>query len=781
MVDRTDSWISSQDGPRWGLAVALALLALVLLLVVVRVQPPSPKPQNAPPDEFSAGRARQVLGALLGDGSPHPTGSPANARVRDRILARLRGLGYAPEVQRAFACNASAFGNCAWVENVLARLPGRQPGGAVLLVAHYDSVSGGPGASDDMTGVAAVLEVARALKAGPPPLHDILLLLDDGEEAGLLGAQAFVNQHPAAGQVQAVVNLEARGTSGPSLMFETSGPNRWLVSLFARHAPHPIMSSVFATIYDQLPNDTDLTIFKHRPQPVPGLNFAYIRRPAFYHTAHDDFAHASPASLQHHGDNALAAVRAAADADFASRPRGGAVFFDVLGFFVVRWPAGLSLVLALLALVLVVFAVVRARRRGARGGVGGSGGMGFGLLGFLAVVIAGGLAAFLLHMLLQMLGAFPIPWLARPLPYMAAFWLLVLAVVIAVASLFRRTGPAGLWAGVWLGWALLGVVVSWLAVGLSYLFVVPALVAGLAGLLPSGRRDDPASGWLTILPAVVAGLLWLPVILPLYDGLGTLGFLVMGVLLTVLLTTVAPLVPVAGTVWRRWLPLAAVALALVLAVVGLRSPRFSADSPQPVSFQFHLDADTGQARWIGRLSPPMPGPLRQAAGFAAPPQPPFPWSLPFARAFVAPAPAVALPAPELTVLESATAGGKRTVHLHLASPRGAQIQTLVIPRGAKPEALAVDGNAVQLGAGAGKRAGAVRREPDYRILTFLNVPPGGADLRFVLGETQPTNWYVTDRTPGLPAAGEALERARPATTIPFQDGDTTLVSRKVTI
>src|SRR4029077_10147210 len=133
--------------------------------------------------------------------------------------------------------------------------------------------------------------------------------------------------------------------------------------------------------------------------------------------------------------------------------------------------------------------VVRARRRGARGGVGG---MGFGLLGFLAVVIAGGLAAFLLHMLLRMLGAFPIPWLARPLPYIAAFWLLVLAVVIAVASLFRRAGPAGLWAGVWLGWAVLGVVVSWLAVGLSYLFVVPALVAGLGGALPARRGGRPA-------------------------------------------------------------------------------------------------------------------------------------------------------------------------------------------------------------------------------------------------------------------------------------------------
>ena len=87
MVDRTDRWISSEEGPRWGLAAALALLVLVLLLVVARHQAPAPKPANAPPAEFSAGRARQVLQELLGDGSPHP---PAARRTRGSATASSR-------------------------------------------------------------------------------------------------------------------------------------------------------------------------------------------------------------------------------------------------------------------------------------------------------------------------------------------------------------------------------------------------------------------------------------------------------------------------------------------------------------------------------------------------------------------------------------------------------------------------------------------------------------------------------------------------------------------
>ena len=56
----------------------------------------------------------------------------------------------------------------------------------------------------------------------------------------------------------------------------------------ARSLPHPVTTSLFATIYDQLPNDTDLTVFKRAQRA--GINFAYIGGGTQYHTPLDNFA-----------------------------------------------------------------------------------------------------------------------------------------------------------------------------------------------------------------------------------------------------------------------------------------------------------------------------------------------------------------------------------------------------------------------------------------------------------------------------------------------------------
>ena len=72
-------------------------------------------------------------------------------------------------------------------------------------------VAAGPGVSDDGAGVAAVLEIARALKSLPRTRHSIVILIDDGEEAGLLGARAFVDSHPWAKDIAAAINSMPAG------------------------------------------------------------------------------------------------------------------------------------------------------------------------------------------------------------------------------------------------------------------------------------------------------------------------------------------------------------------------------------------------------------------------------------------------------------------------------------------------------------------------------------------------------------------------------------------
>jgi hypothetical protein len=754
-----------EKGSGWGLLAALVLLALVLVLAHFRTRPPAPRPVDVPAGEFSAVRAQEVLKTLLGDGAPRPTGSVANARARERIVAHLRWLGYTPEVQQSFACER--FGNCARVANVVARLEGREPGKAVLLAAHYDSVPAGPGVGDDLAGVATVLEVARILKTGPPPRNPVIFLLDDGEEPGLLGAEAFA-ESPAGSEVGAVVNLEGRGTAGPSFMFETSGEDGWMVPLFTAQANRPVTSSLFVTIYDNMPNDTDLTVFKRKG--VPGLNFAFIGNPLHYHSSLDTFENLSPASLQHHGDNALAAVRGLAEADLASPPPGKAVFFDVLGWFVIHWPAGWSLALAVLALVLVIAAVVLGRRRGAFTG----GELAKGLLLLPGTLILTGALAFGIQMLLR--AAFPAPWIANPLPATLAFWFLPLAVTLGLAAwLARRTGAAALWAGSWIWWAVLGVLLAVLAPGTSYLFLVPALVAGIAGVV-SLATSPGVRAWAALLPLLVAALLWLPFLQFLYLGLGLMGLLVMAVLLSLFDTALAPLAAAAGPGLRKWTPVAAGALAVIFAVVAMVTPPFSPQAPQSVGLQLHQDADTGQARWLLRAAPPIPQALRQAGPFDSPPGPAYPWSPSFSRAFAAKAPALPTAGPDLTVLADSATGGKRTLRLRLASPRGAREGIVLVPIEAKLESLRIGGQPIEIGP---RPQGAPAT--GWRPFTVFALPSEGVELEAVLGEAKPFDWYVADRSDGLPPGGRALTAARPATTMTLNDGDNTLVSRKVRI
>ena len=161
------------------------------------------------------------------------------------------------------------------MRNIVARWRGSgQPGKKTLLLsAHYDSVPRGPGAGDDASGVAAILESLRALKAGPPPERDVIILINEGEEVGLFGADGLLQEHPWAKDVGVVLNFDARGNSGPSYMFETSEGNGWLIEQLARALPHPMATSMTVDVYRLMPNDTDLTIYKQTRHAGPELRF----------------------------------------------------------------------------------------------------------------------------------------------------------------------------------------------------------------------------------------------------------------------------------------------------------------------------------------------------------------------------------------------------------------------------------------------------------------------------------------------------------------------------
>jgi len=345
-----------------GLLLAAAGIALLLAATFAAYRPVAPLGAEAPPTVFSAHRAIAILQDLVGNGVPHPLGSPAAAQLRDAIVNRFSALGYAPELQSGFVCND--YGVCGNPVNIVARLAGSSgERNAVLLAAHYDSVAAGPGASDDGAAVASLLEIARILKARPAPRHPIILLITDGEEAGLLGALLFVREHPLSKGVKAAVNLDARGTSGPSLMFETGAANTWLMRLYESAVARPMTNSLFYVVYRQLPNDTDFTAFKQAD--YQGFNFAFIGNVGRYHTPLDNVVNADASTIQHQGANGLAALTALANAPSLDAPAGESVFFDGYSRTLIAWRSEFTLPAALLALILLVAEAAILLRGGA--------------------------------------------------------------------------------------------------------------------------------------------------------------------------------------------------------------------------------------------------------------------------------------------------------------------------------------------------------------------------------------------------------------------------------
>ncbi len=188
---------------------------------------------------FSAERAMQDVRVIAQ--RPHPIGSADAARVRDFIVGRLQSLGLQTNVQReeAFFDGWRLSPVLGSVENVVGVLPGRSPNlPAVVIMSHYDTVPNSPGAGDDSAGVAAALELAANLRASGQLERTVIFLFTDGEEVGLLGASAFFESDPLSHSVGVVLNMEARGTSGRAVMFETSDLAGGFVRLWGANATH---------------------------------------------------------------------------------------------------------------------------------------------------------------------------------------------------------------------------------------------------------------------------------------------------------------------------------------------------------------------------------------------------------------------------------------------------------------------------------------------------------------------------------------------------------------
>jgi hypothetical protein len=630
-----------------GRLIAL-IVALVLGVVVAwrEAQTPDPKPAAAPATEFSAGRAMADVGVIAA--RPHPVGSPENRQVRDYLVARMRALGLETYVRRdaTFTTrerNGELRISGATVENVIGVLPGRDrrlP--AVALMAHYDSVANSPGAADDATGVAAALEIARAIKAGGTPARDVMLIITDGEEVGLHGARAFFTQDPLAKRVGFVLNMEARGNGGRVQMFETGRGNGESVRLLHAAVRNPSASSLSTFIYEQMPNGTDFTLPKDAG--LQGLNFAFIGRQFDYHSPTSTPANLDQGSLQEMGDQVLAVAAAAAKAETLPAKAPDLVYSQVPGGWKVGYPVLVGWLVLAAAAGLLALGVWRARRANelrwmdvARGAAA----LLFALLGAIAVLgfarraTGAGAGYFDQSYLLAQAGRWEAAvlllglgflilaaataargrWLIAALPLAAglgAFALdrsdlvsLIAGVAAGLVGLFAYWKPAarpGAWAGVLTLGALVTLALQVLAPTIAYVAAWPLLLGaiGAAATDMGVRRSAPAFALLALLAA--GGL-------ALAGGYAHTAYLSLDVMaLQALPILMAALVlwplaqPVEGAPPARLLgPVLLLAGAAVTLWVRFDDP-WTVRHPRLSYVQYHVDQDAGRAWRVSQAS-----------------------------------------------------------------------------------------------------------------------------------------------------------------------------------
>ncbi len=705
--------------PRTAWALLLVIVAVAALAWWAQT-PPSPAPATAPPAEFSAERAAADPGAV----------------ARDRVVARFTELGLAPDVVRGTGIVASGQSVAAGrADSVVATLRGTASTGRVVVTAH-----GG----DTPASVAALLEIARALTAGPPPRNDVVFLVSDDAAEGLIGAAVLGRRTPGPG---VVVDGAGPGGDGPSVVLQVGPGSAPVVAAYAADAARPAGDSVTPALFPLLPDRTAV-------DALGGAGYAGLSlgpngaRPAA--VAPD------PGALQQHGDTMLSLVRGFADRDVAALTGStGATFVTLFGL-VLHYSDAWLVPLTLISLVVViVFVMIAGRQRGTTGPrlVAGS------VIALLGLLVAVGLGSGLAQLLLALrpgYGALGMAETYRPGFHRFAVAALAAFVVAMWAGVLRRrVSRLGVAYGTVLWLALIGVVLSGVAPGAAFVATLPAITAGLGGiaalLIGDGRPRDQLLAW-------AAGGLPAALLLLLQGRAALSGGLLQAPLATLLYAAAGLLVlpVVAAAVGRRTRLVPVVAL---LATAGLVAAAFQTDvfddaHPQPTALAYVADAGGG-TQWVSSDVAPPEWTRRYAptGGAVAVPLPA--GALP---RWHGPAPAIGLALPEATVLGTRSGPGGTIVALRVRSVRGAGTVTVQADRAVLAAAVTIEGDQ-PVSSAVGPAApvpGADARFP-FR-LQITDPPPSGATVELTVADPGRMVLAVSDTSDGIDAVPGLVPR-----------------------
>lgn len=475
----------------------LAKILIVLFIIAVSIfagfnilSAPEEKSKEAPDNEFSAERAMEIVEVIGRE--PHPMGSKENIEVRDYIISELKSLEVQPEIQSTYVKNrfeklhSETEGK---VDNIIARIEGTGHGKkALMLCAHYDSTPYGPGAADDASGVAAIIETLRALKGDKPFKNDIIILISDGEEMTMLGAAGFAKEHPYINDVGFIINLETRGNKGASLMFETGTGNSRYIEEYKKAVSNPVAFSILNDIYRWMPNATDFSIFKD--MDIDGMNFAFIDGAETYHEETDTPENLSRRSLQHTGENLLSLTRhfGNIDLDNINDTTLNSVYFNVFKGQLISYSNNWIPLLTLIGIALflgVILIGIRKKHVSLKGIIIG---MLFSILSIaILVIVSFGIWTVIKNLVFnagtlneyQYYKQIIVPQISNI--FMIAFIVFASGIIVLFARLFCKwfkdfdliLGSMGLW-------AVLMIAASFMAKGFSYLFAWTLIFASIS-------------------------------------------------------------------------------------------------------------------------------------------------------------------------------------------------------------------------------------------------------------------------------------------------------------
>jgi hypothetical protein len=772
-LQKKEEQTSSRQTPNYAIVIASFILIILCAFLAVNLQnPPEAQPVNAPLAEFASGRAMEHLKVIAR--KPRPIGAQEYSEARGYILKVLADLGLNPEVQKSSVFTRQPGGSyiAANVQNVIEIVEGTASRQAILLACHYDSVQSGPGASDDGASVATFLEVIRSLKTSPPLKNDLLFLFTDAEEVGSLGAKAFMNEHPRAKDVAVVLNFEARGVSGPSIMFETSKGNEWLIKEFAKATSHPVANSLTYDLYKLLGSDTDLTIFKDGG--LRGLNFAYIGESSYYHTARDSYGSIDERSLQHQGSYALALTRHFGNiSDWPARA-GNAVYFDLFSSVLVSYSE--RLVMPLMTIVLIFFiGLVILGLRAKRLTIGG---VAFGVFAFFLNLIGAIVLMISASLVIQSVSSDPTGGNYAINLYAVGGLLLTVALSSVTLIWFsKKTRAENLMAGTLFWWTFLMILICLRAPGGSYLFTWPLLLALLAvGTVFISRQKMASAKSIIILtiPALSAVILVAPLIRLMIAAFG------MGALWVLMALAVFPLalhnvhLDFFITIKKWLLPATLGFLGICFACAGILMSSVSNNNPKMDHIFYAQNADTGQAIWASFDEKPD----EWTAQYFSPNAETANWADYFAwggGAFLkANAPALSLAPPTIVVLEDSRKDNLRALRLRVASPRRAPALSIHWKRELKLEALAVNGKRV-----VEENYDAPIDPARYRSFSYFGLPEEGIELSIETKSTDPLALKIEEWSYGIPPIPGRDYTDRPGHIIPapFPYSDCTVITK----